>query len=805
MAERYVVITTSKFRKGVQVSVHATGTREQMEAWRSERKWAHRRPQPHIIKESEVAAFTKKHQTGIFAPTYKPPTAEEIRTAAERKKAQEKFEREREAAKLATPKGEIARQLLTSKYGILSQRPLKEIMTAAAFEKLRAAETERRKQETFRKQEILQRALKTIDLQARTYMRGITQTTTPIIKETDFFPVRKPSIQETIILAEQKIAWPSIFGTGAEIRAGGLKDIGFKLAPITDIDLERLQQTAEIGKTAKLQRQLMAGGAAALGTEFILGTRKAKGAIPEAAGFGALAFVSPFAAGAVGVTATAMSIPALQKEFLEKGFARTVAHEAPTLFLFAGAGGIGARLRTTARVRETAFDIKLDRLTAKDIDPTFTFQKKPYAIIGKGKPPPFLQRTLKGDVLIPEKLEFFQRRITAPELKEPTTIKELRQYLAATEKRLPITKAEAKAADIFRPEIEEFYFAEPARKGLVTPRKLGIKERQLQLRATYPTVAQKYAYVLQQMPRAYIPTRQTELPRIFTGKKAQAGLMQFRPQDILRGAGEGLRRFKPKTELPKIIEPEILAGRRAGAFIFPPVFITDTAAGQIDFPISRTAQLQGVLTIPSLDQISIPDQKPVIDLGILQISTQKFRSAEDFLFKEVTKQKTREILDVPIVPIFDDPIIRVPSEEPPPEKIKKITAFRGLTFDEMIQPPSKEGYDIIIREKGQDVEYNKKRSYPRQRAKNKGADIVDNSAAASFRIRKSKQPIDSGIDDSFFFLGHKFRSPARKSKLPPKQFIEKRGFRIDSAGELAGITAKGLIAKRKKEMFGGWL
>ncbi|MCH8329632.1 MAG: hypothetical protein IIB81_04540, partial [Nanoarchaeota archaeon] len=94
------------------------------------------------------------------------------------------------------------------------------------------------------------------------------------------------------------------------------------------------------------------------------------------------------------------------------------------------------------------------------------------------------------------------------------------------------------------------------------------------------------------------------------------------------------------------------------------------------------------------------------------------------------------------------------------------------------------------------------------RAKNIGANIVDNSSAASFRIKKSIQPMGFGIDDPFFNLERKFRSPKTKSKLPPKQFIEKRRFRIDTPGELKGITAKGLIAKRKKargnNFFGGF-
>ena len=99
--ERFVLIVTSKFRKGTDVRVISTGTQAQVSQKRSEIKWAGKRPQPHIIKESEVPAFTAQHRTGIFKPTFDPVKAKEEEAAKiRRQKEQEVFERRREAAKL---------------------------------------------------------------------------------------------------------------------------------------------------------------------------------------------------------------------------------------------------------------------------------------------------------------------------------------------------------------------------------------------------------------------------------------------------------------------------------------------------------------------------------------------------------------------------------------------------------------------------------------------------------------------------------------------------------------------------------
>ncbi|GAG44407.1 unnamed protein product, partial [marine sediment metagenome] len=103
MVERYSIVAVRKKKKGTQVAVIGTyETKERAELIRGEKKWGGSRGIPHVMKESEVAEFARQRRTGIFAPTYTPPTQEEIRVKTERQKAQEKFEREREVAKEPT-------------------------------------------------------------------------------------------------------------------------------------------------------------------------------------------------------------------------------------------------------------------------------------------------------------------------------------------------------------------------------------------------------------------------------------------------------------------------------------------------------------------------------------------------------------------------------------------------------------------------------------------------------------------------------------------------------------------------------
>lgn len=105
-------------------------------------------------------------------------------------------------------------------------------------------------------------------------------------------------------------------------------------------------------------------------------------------------------------------------------------------------------------------------------------------------------------------------------------------------------------------------------------------------------------------------------------------------------------------------------------------------------------------------------------------------------------------------------------------------------------------YNVYVKEKG-GKRFFKANKTPlgKRQANALGAFIVDNSSAATFRtsrISKKKK-----INDIRKINLKKFRRPKRNKKSNLK--IEKNRFRIDSRGELRGITAKGLIALRQRK------
>ena len=91
----------------------------------------------------------------------------------------------------------------------------------------------------------------------------------------------------------------------------------------------------------------------------------------------------------------------------------------------------------------------------------------------------------------------------------------------------------------------------------------------------------------------------------------------------------------------------------------------------------------------------------------------------------------------------------------------------------------------------------RKRVLPRQRAINLGARIADNTTARTFRIKRKGTTTLS--DTGRFPLKDKFRGRIGKSKLPPKVFVEKSKFAIDSPGERLGIPFNPLRLQRLRE------
>ncbi|MEX1384424.1 hypothetical protein, partial [Lutibacter sp.] len=80
----------------------------------------------------------------------------------------------------------------------------------------------------------------------------------------------------------------------------------------------------------------------------------------------------------------------------------------------------------------------------------------------------------------------------------------------------------------------------------------------------------------------------------------------------------------------------------------------------------------------------------------------------------------------------------------------------------------------------------------RQNALNFGKFITDNSSAAQFKLQKSTKKAGKPINVPF--------TPDSKFRKKKGSYIEKNSFRIDTLGEIRGITAKGLLKQRFKRI-----
>ena len=81
--------------------------------------------------------------------------------------------------------------------------------------------------------------------------------------------------------------------------------------------------------------------------------------------------------------------------------------------------------------------------------------------------------------------------------------------------------------------------------------------------------------------------------------------------------------------------------------------------------------------------------------------------------------------------------------------------------------------------------------------------VVDNSAAATFQIRKAKGFAKQKLRESLFAPDlRKFRRPSPRGKLPKiDTFVEKNKFRIDSFGEILDIPVQAQIQRARQRLF----
>lgn len=204
------------------------------------------------------------------------------------------------------------------------------------------------------------------------------------------------------------------------------------------------------------------------------------------------------------------------------------------------------------------------------------------------------------------------------------------------------------------------------------------------------------------------------------------------------------------------------------------------------------------------------------DLGIKQATITETNEVSIEIFKpdqtSIQKPKTTTSQDTKLrstyiniqfpktpKPLIPNKPIKYILEKPEPKQPDIVKPFLRLPKRKVEQEqPSKQGYDVYVKDKGVFIKANTK-PLPHNKALNLGAEVTDNTASATFETRPSKRPA-KGFDDFMFNDNVKFRKGKKEN-----QWIEKNTYRIDTAGEIKGISAKGWIANRRKNQWGSLL
>jgi hypothetical protein len=108
------------------------------------------------------------------------------------------------------------------------------------------------------------------------------------------------------------------------------------------------------------------------------------------------------------------------------------------------------------------------------------------------------------------------------------------------------------------------------------------------------------------------------------------------------------------------------------------------------------------------------------------------------------------------------------------------------------------GFDVFVKKRGRFVKATGLTSLTKSQALDLGASIVSTTPSATFKIMPSSKRIGKLTNNIQGTFTRKRSTFYTKGNL----FIEKRGKRITSIGELAGITYKGIRAKRTKNIWG---
>ncbi len=298
-----------------------------------------------------------------------------------------------------------------------------------------------------------------------------------------------------------------------------------------------------------------------------------------------------------------------------------------------------------------------------------------------------------------------------------------------------------------------------------------------------------------------IPAPQTILEPLETVQKAP------RPRPIIKVEPTKRTQFierAAQVQLPAKVSPFLAGGRFARQKL--PLVVQQEEVLRGMRPVE--AQISALKTISVSDVLSKslqevrprPIQKVEQVSKLAQITTPAVavRSIQDVI------QESKSLKDVKPISAVSQIVTTRQKVVTKPRPIARPPFFFGFDIGDRqkISPAQQQGHNVFVKSKGKFLKVNPK-PVSKSDAIQAGATIVDNSAAATFVVRKAEGRAKQRFVGNLFPTNlNKYRRPSKRGKLPKgNTFVENNAFRIDTIGELQGITAKGLIARRQKTFF----
>jgi len=220
--------------------------------------------------------------------------------------------------------------------------------------------------------------------------------------------------------------------------------------------------------------------------------------------------------------------------------------------------------------------------------------------------------------------------------------------------------------------------------------------------------------------------------------------------------------------------------------IFKPVYGYDHSlnhSSSFDFSHSQI-QDQQIKTeqIQDTEVISDTDFKPTSPIPFSSGGSRPRKQTKPFEILEEPKLKEPKLKEITFKP--PRPIPTFKTNQP------KFLIPKGSAKKEK----KKKGFNVEVKKRGKYYQENTK-PLSLRKAMALGKKEVDNTASASFRIRPNDKSTKF-ITKARTMMGKEIRPS--KNKRTPNVFVEKRKYRIDSAGEKAEITRKGLFKVKGK-------